>query len=138
MGEAKLKLGWVGVGLVWLEMAAGHAAPAGQTRLRWLGASADVFSRHKSLSFGIFAVSCVVCGVLVDGGESVGQVWWGLEREEVLVIIFVGRWREGVLSMVEHVASVIGSEVASLCPEVQEDGIGFPAAKRSNGSFIHP
>ena len=40
--------------------------------------------------------------------------------------------------MVEHVSHVVGGEVAGLCPEVQENGIGFPAAEGSYSSFIHP
>jgi hypothetical protein len=60
-----------------------------------------------------------------------------LEWEEVLVVILVSHWREGVLPVVEHVSSVVGSEVARLCPEVQEDGIGFPAAEGSYSSFVH-
>ena len=43
--------------------------------------------------------------------------------QEVLVGICVGRWREGVLAMSEHVSDVASGEVAGLGSEVQEDGI---------------
>ena len=82
---------------------------------------------------------------MVDGEESIGQIRWGVEWEEVFVVVLGSGWGERVLPVVErglpvveHVASVGGREGAGLSPEVQEDGIGFPAAKRSNGSFIHP
>ena len=114
------------------------AGPARQTAPAGLSAPAGVSSAHKFSWFGPCAKSSGIRGVLVDGVESGGQIRRCLEWEEVPVIILVRRWGERVLPMVEHVASVVGSEVAGLCPEVQENGIGFPAAQGSDGRFVHP
>jgi hypothetical protein len=75
---------------------------------------------------------------VVGGVESVGQGRRGLEWEEVLVIVLLSRWREGVLPVVEHVACVVGGEGAGLCSEVQEDSVRFPAAEGTDSSFVHP
>jgi hypothetical protein len=61
-----------------------------------------------------------------------------LEGKEVFVVICGSGRGEGVLPVVEHVTSVVGSEGAGLGPEVQEDGIGFPAAQGSDGRLVHP
>jgi hypothetical protein len=74
--------------------------------------------------------------LLVGGVESVGQVRWGLEGEEVLVVILVGSGREGVLAMVEHMAGIVGCEGAGLGPKIQENGIGFPAAEGADSSLV--
>jgi hypothetical protein len=75
---------------------------------------------------------------LVGSVESVGQIRGSLEWEEVPVIILLSRWREGILPVVEHVSSIVGGEVAGLCSEIQENGIGFPAAEGSDSGFVHP
>jgi hypothetical protein len=125
VGEAEPELGRVVGGQA---AAAGPAAPAGQPAGQTV--MVGLTSVHKFLWVGSF-------GFLVGSVESVGQIRWGLEWEEVLVVILVSRWREGILPVVEHVSSVVGGEVAGLCPEVQENGIGFPAAEGWYSSFVH-
>jgi hypothetical protein len=82
--------------------------------------------------------------LVVDGEESIGQIRWGVEWEEVFVVVLGSGWGERVLPVVErglpvveHVASVGGREGAGLSPEAQEDGIGFPAAQGTDGRFVH-
>jgi hypothetical protein len=54
-----------------------------------------------------------------------------------MVSIAIGGWGEGELPMLEHVAGVASGEVARLGTEVQEDGIGLPAAQGSDGGFVN-
>ena len=57
-------------------------------------------------------------GVRVGGVEGVCQICRCLEGKEVPVVILGSSGRERVLPMVEHMARVVGSEGAGLCPEV--------------------
>ena len=78
-----------------------------------------------------------VSDVLVGGIECVGQVRRCLEWEEIFIGVLVRSGREGVLSMEEHVSGVVGCEGAGLGPKVEEDCIGFPAAKGTDGGRVN-
>ena len=69
----------------------------------------------------------------LQGGGKVGR---GFEGEKVFVGVGISGRREGVLTMLEHGARVVGSEVARLGSEVEEDGIGFPVTKGADGSLV--
>ena len=58
------------------------------------------------------------------GLECIGEVLRGLEGQEVLIGISIGRWGETVLAVEEHVLlGVASGEAAGLGSEVKEDGI---------------
>ena len=72
-----------------------------------------------------------------SGMQGGGEVGRSFEGEKVSVGVEVGRGREGVLAMVEHVTRVVGGEAARLGAEVEKDGIRLPAAKGADGSLVN-
>ena len=68
--------------------------------------------------------------------EGIREVAGSLEREQVLVGVDFGQGGEGVFAMCKHVLGVTGGESACLCPQVKEDGIGFPSSECLDGSLV--